>query len=90
MRRNLQVPAREGVNQMRIFNRSIRRNSMGRVDGEAIGFGLAVGGGILAFAAVVSLLFVPTATISTLEDEVLALLGFIIFVGGWIVHALTD
>ena len=82
----------EKMARWRADRRNIRADKFARVnaDGEKVGFGLAVGGGILAFAAVVSLLFVPTATISTLEDEVLALIGFIIFVGGWIVHALTD
>jgi hypothetical protein len=67
--------------------RSFRRNKMGALDAEAVGYGLAVAGGILALAIVVALLFVPTTTFPIIDGELGAFLGGVLFIAGILVHA---
>jgi len=56
------------------------------MDAESVGFGLAVAGAVLALGAVISLLFIPTTTVPTVDAEILALLGVIVLIAGIIVH----
>ncbi|MCI4320537.1 MAG: hypothetical protein L3K23_10500 [Thermoplasmata archaeon] len=58
--------------------------------GQAVGFGLAITGGILAFGAAIGLLFVPVATFTTLDAELFLLFGAILFGVGIAVDRLAQ
>jgi hypothetical protein len=67
--------------------RSFRRSTSGKLSTESIGFGLAVGGGMLALIAILGILFIPSATFTTLDGELFALFGVIMLAIGVVVHA---
>jgi hypothetical protein len=67
--------------------RSLRRSTSGKLSTESIGFGLAVGGGLLALIAILGILFIPSATFTTLDGELFALFGVIMLAIGVVVHA---
>jgi len=66
---------------------SLRRSQRAAINGERIGFGLAVAGGLVAFAALIGLIFVPVATFPVLYAEFFAVLGIILLVIGILFEA---
>lgn len=65
----------------------LRRSAGGKITAEAVGFGLAAGGAILAISALVGLIFVPASVFPLIDAEVAAFMGVILLVAGIIVHA---
>ena len=60
----------------------LRRSIRGAADGEGIGFGVAVIGGIVAVATLLAVIFVPAATFTTLDAEEGAAVGIAMLVIG--------
>jgi hypothetical protein len=71
----------------KLKGRSIRRDKSARLTTESIGFGLAASGGILALIGIIGILFVPSATFTTLDGELFALFGAILLVVGVVVES---
>lgn len=67
--------------------RSLHASRRAALRAENIGYGLAVGGAIMALAALVGVIFVPATTFPLVDGEVAAFLGAILLVAGIIVHA---
>jgi hypothetical protein len=70
--------------------RSLSRNERGEITMEGVGFGLAVFGGIIALAALFGIIFVSAVTFPLIDAEFMALVGVILIVAGYIVHAGAD
>lgn len=71
-----------------MFNRfSLRHSRRGTLNASSVGFGLAVGGAILALAALVGIMFIPAATFPTIDAELSAFLGAVLLVSGIVCHA---
>ena len=72
-----------------LMARDLRRNrrAVSGLTAENVGYGLAVGGAIMALGALVGILFVPVATFPLIDGEVAAFLGAVLLIAGIIVHA---
>jgi predicted anti-sigma-YlaC factor YlaD len=59
----------------------------GKLSAENVGYGLAVVGAVLAFIALLAVLFISVDLWPLIYSEILALIGIILLVAGVIVHA---
>lgn len=69
------------------FQRNLRGNRAGKLSAENVGYGLAIGGGLMALAVAIGILFIPVATFPTIDAEMGAFIAAILFVAGILVHA---